>query len=154
IMFQGGARTVLEGPATLEIRSSFGVFLQQGKFTVTVEDPLVKGFEVLAPGMKYTDLGTEFGVVVAANGEQEVHVFRGKVEAEQVEDEGESGSRGDLEPPSSPPRPLAPSPPLVLTANQAIRVPAPHTADKPDEPIQRLAADAKQFVRADQVRQI
>ena len=36
--------------------------------------------------MKYTDLGTEFGVLVQESGEQEVDVFRGAVQAEAVDD--------------------------------------------------------------------
>jgi ferric-dicitrate binding protein FerR (iron transport regulator) len=150
IVFQGGARTLLEGPATLEIRSRMGVYLQQGKFTVTVENPLAKGFEVRAPGMKYTDLGTEFGVLVAANGDQEVHVFRGTVQAEA--DNAVKKSPGDGQSTEPPPPPQAPSTPLVLKANEAIRVPAPHSATpnsagKADESVQRIASDDKQFTR-------
>jgi hypothetical protein len=160
IIFQGGARTLLEGPATLEIRSCMGVYLQQGKFTVTVENPLARGFEVLAPGMKYTDLGTEFGVAVAANGEQEVHVFRGNVRAEEVTDE--SSGTGDAEPApapqgvqsvtgsddSHPPSPSSHKAPAVLSANQGLHVAAPDPSGNRAKQVERIAANEKQFVRS------
>jgi hypothetical protein len=145
IIFQGGARTLLQGPATLEIRSRLGVYLQQGKFTVAVENPLAKGFEVRAPGMKYTDLGTEFGVFVATNGEQEVNVFRGRVQAEVVRDEGEGARRKEADTSSSA---SAPSPPVVLSANQAIHVAAPNAANAEDRQVRQVAPDDKQFIRA------
>jgi hypothetical protein len=160
IIFQGGARTLLEGPASLEIRSRMGVYLQQGKFTVTVENPLARGFEVRAPGMKYTDLGTEFGVFVAANGEQEVQVFRGNVRAE--EETSESLGTGDVETApapqgvqsvtgsdeSHPPSPSSHKPPAVLSANQGLHVAAPDPSGKKPKQVERVAANDKKFVRA------
>jgi hypothetical protein len=172
LIFKSGARTVLEGPATLEIRSRMGVYLQHGKLTATIENPLAKGFEVRAPGMKYTDLGTEFGVSVAANGEQEVHVFRGNVQAEEVGDEQlaaadeKSGMRDDEQAPipqSVPSAPRSddshPSSPVphhgtVLSANQAIHVAAPDASGKPNKPMERMAANGKQFVRTGQFDQL
>ena len=97
--------------------------------------------------MKYTDLGTEFGVVVAENGVQEAHVFRGKVQAERG-NERERGRGGEGETKQSPHPPFSPSPPLVLTADQAIRVAAPNLAGTPIKPIELIAANTKQFVRA------
>jgi hypothetical protein len=160
IVFQGGARTLLEGPATLEIRSRMGAYLQQGKFTVTVENPLAKGFEVLAPGMKYTDLGTEFGVYVAANGEQEMQVFRGTVQAEELTDES-SGAR-DAEPAPAPPHvqsvtgsdgsqspsPNSHKPPKVFSANQGVHVAAPDPSGKKPREVERIASDEKKFIRS------
>jgi hypothetical protein len=147
VMFQSGVRAVLQGPATLEIGSRKSAVLDQGRLTVRVEDPDAHGFEVHTLGMKYTDLGTEFGVWMKEDGTQEMVVFRGKVRAEkaseipnlksQVSDGETDGAR--ISP--SPHLPISPSS-IVLTANQAIRV---VSADKPIEPI---AADEKQFVRA------
>jgi hypothetical protein len=157
IIFQGGAKTVLEGPATLEIRSRTGAFLRQGKFTVAVENPLARGFAVYTPGMKYTDLGTAFGVCVAKDGTQEMHVFRGKVQAEQADEtdngEREMGKKEERESPdsssdsSSPllPRPAQQAPPpttpLILTANEAVRVAGA------GKPIERVAYNEERFVR-------
>jgi hypothetical protein len=153
IIFQGGARTLLEGPAKLEIRSRMGAYLQQGKFTVTVENPLAKGFEVLAPGMKYTDLGTEFGVAVAANGEQELQVFRGTVQAEAYKEE-QKNRNGGVEVQESPQSVVTPPTPVVIGANQAIHVAAPDQAGTNHKQIERIAANDKHFIRTDQINQI
>ena len=88
-MFQSGARAVLQGPATLEVASKTSALLQHGKVTVTAEEPDAHGFEIHTPGMKVTDLGTEFGVLVAKDGMQEVHVFRGSVQRQSMEREAQ-----------------------------------------------------------------
>jgi hypothetical protein len=108
---------------------------------VTVEDPSARGFVVDAPGMKYTDLGTEFGVQVSQSGEQEMHVFRGRVRAEQGARSSEQGA-GSKEQGASGARS-----PLVVSAHEAIRVAAPDPSGKPSKPIQFIAADEKRFVR-------
>jgi hypothetical protein len=158
IMFQSGARAVLQGPATLEIRSRMAAYLQHGKVAIAVEDSLVKGFEVRTPGMKYTDLGTEFGVYVAANGEQEMQVFRGTVQAEEVTDEN-SGT-GNAEPApkgvessqgndgSQPPSQSSHKPPAVFSANQGVHVAPPDPSGKKPRQVERIAADDKKFTRS------
>jgi hypothetical protein len=166
IVFKNGARAVLQGPATIEVRSHSCAFLNGGKVVVTAEGAKARGFVIAAPGMKYTDLGTEFGVLVANGGEQEVHVFRGTVQAEEVADEGsEMRDAGHAPTPqgvqsvtgSDGSHPSSPTPrtsPTVLTADQGARVGAPSGSDKPSRPIVRIAADGKQFVRAGQMDQI
>ena len=146
IVFRDGARAVLQGPATLYVRSQRTAFLERGKCAVSVEDARVKGFEIGTRGMKYTDLGTEFGVLVAATGEQEVHVFRGKVRAEQGY-EREKG-RGGEEEKGRREREHSESAPLVLAAHQAVRVAAPNAAGEPVKPVEFIAANVKEFVRA------
>ncbi len=94
IVFDGGAETVLEGPATLEIRSRASIALDRGKCAVTADKPSARGFTIHAPGMTYTDLGTEFGVLVAPAGQQEVHVFRGRVQAVQGAESKERRGHG------------------------------------------------------------
>jgi hypothetical protein len=173
IRFKNGARAVLQGPATLEIRSQSCAYLSGGKVAVTAEGAKARGFVIGAPGMKYTDLGTEFGVLVAKDGEQEVHVFRGSVQAEEVADEKpqttdegpgmrdaghaptpqgvQSVTGSDGSHPSSPaPQP----PPAVLSADQALRVGSSGAPGTPARRIVRIAADGKQFVRAAQMDQI
>jgi hypothetical protein len=145
IVFQDGARAILQGPASLEVRSRSAAFLDRGKCTVSVENAAVKGFEVDTRGMKYTDLGTEFGVLVAQSGEQEVHVFRGRVQAATNADGG-SKREGEGENLQSPRFRVAPSPPLVLSANESIRVEKPQENAPPV--IVRQAAKPDQFVRA------
>jgi hypothetical protein len=140
-MFQSGVRAVLQGPATLEVSSKMGAFLSRGRLTVTVLDPDARGFAVHAPGMKYTDLGTEFGVFVRKDGSQEMHVFRGKVQAEA---EGQAGVSlpehgANLEA-------SAPVAPLILFAHQAIRVAAAGSG-KPERPFEQFSANEKRFSR-------
>jgi hypothetical protein len=147
IMFESGVRCVLQGPATMEVASRTGAVLRRGKLTIKVEDPDARGFEVRAPGMKYTDLGTEFGVWVRKDGAQEVVVFRGSVKAEAVDRrDGEIGRWGDGETDAASFSPsshhaLSPSS-IVLTAHQAVRLGAP------GKPMERIKAEEKQFVRA------
>jgi hypothetical protein len=151
IVFQNGAQAILEGPAVLELHSFSNVALARGKLTVTVEDPSARGFEVDSPGMRYTDFGTEFGVLVSATGEQEVHVFRGTVKAEERVASAETHGAGD-NPHTSGGRGAEVSGghgvprSLILMANDAIRVTAPNAATGATA-IKRIAADEKQFVR-------
>jgi hypothetical protein len=140
VMFQTGVRTVLQGPATMEIDTRSSTRLGEGKLTVRVENAAGRGFVVRAPGMKYTDLGTEFGLWVQNGGQQEVHVFRGQVRAEPISEPGESsgekGNRGAASVPSA----LHPVT-LVLTAQQAMRIAAP------GKPVERIVANEKRFHR-------
>lgn len=81
IEFFGGAALLVEGPAEFEIVSPSQVIWRHGKVRVRVP-PAARGFEMLTPGMKLVDLGTEFGVEVdrATTGSR-VQVFSGEVEA-------------------------------------------------------------------------
>jgi hypothetical protein len=81
IEFFSGAALLVEGPAEFEIVSPWQVVWRHGKARVRVP-PAARGFEVLTPGMKLVDLGTEFGVEVdrATTGAR-VQVFSGEVEA-------------------------------------------------------------------------
>jgi hypothetical protein len=150
ILFQNGVRAVLQGPAALEVSSKSSTLLERGRLTVAVIDPDARGFAVYASGMKYTDLGTEFGVYVAKDGSQEMHVFRGKVQAEMAANlPAPSGRLPSGASPSNPksersdPPHFVPLPsPLVLSANQAIRV------TNPSKPFEPIAADEKPFFRA------
>jgi len=80
IRFRCGTRVVIEGPAHLDLVSARSIRLRQGKLTARVPAEAI-GFEVLSPQGKVIDLGTEFGVSVAANGVTDVYVFEGQVEA-------------------------------------------------------------------------
>jgi hypothetical protein len=152
IIFENGAQALLQGPATLEVRSRSSALLSRGKIAVTVENPAARGFEIDAPGMKYTDFGTEFGVLVAQSGAQEVHVFRGTVQAATNADR-QKGRQGERENLQSPPLPVAPSPPpLLLSANESIRVEKPQ--DNAPPVIVRQAAKPDQFVRTEQMPQV
>jgi len=80
VQFQCGARVVLEGPARLRLLSEKSARLMSGKLTARVPGAKT-GFEIVSPQGKVIDLGTEFGVAVAADGATDVYVFEGKVEA-------------------------------------------------------------------------
>ena len=151
-VFRNGAKTIVEGPAVCEFSSSASVGLSRGKCAVTVEDSSARGFVVDAPGMKYTDLGTEFGVLVAESGVQEMHVFRGQVQAEQGREPG-AGSRAQgaesKQQSAVGARSMlhAPRSSLIVSAHEAIRVAALDPSGKPGKPIEHIAADEKRFVR-------
>ena len=77
--FSSGASITLQGPTKFEIMSSAQTRLHCGILTAQIPESAA-GFEVFTPAMDVTDLGTAFGVAVAANGETDVCVFEGKVE--------------------------------------------------------------------------
>ncbi len=75
-----GVILTLEGPSDLEIVSSDRVVCHRGKLRVRVPD-WAKGFVVSGPGSDVTDLGTEFGMNVEADGKARIMVFEGKAVA-------------------------------------------------------------------------
>ncbi len=78
--FYSGAQLSLAGPAKLELIDPSKVVCHYGKLKAKV--PLVaQGFTILTPESEVIDLGTEFGVEVTKNGQTEIHVFDGEVEA-------------------------------------------------------------------------
>ena len=105
ITYDTGARVILDGPCTYKVESRAGGFLALGKLTAKVrkreglaasaartkpqaanpESPSSfilhpsSLFSVRTPTAIVTDLGTEFGVEVSANGDTTSHVFQGKV---------------------------------------------------------------------------
>ena len=83
IEFYSGATVIIEGPASLDIRSADEAFCRFGKVRGSVP-PQAHGFTVSTPEYDLVDLGTEFGIAVAEDGKSEVHVFDGKVELRGV----------------------------------------------------------------------
>ena len=81
ITYDTGAKVILQGPVTYEVESRNSGFLSVGKLTGKVEVEKAKGFSVRTPTAVVTDLGTEFGVEVQRNGQCELQVFQGAVEA-------------------------------------------------------------------------
>ncbi|MBN1393995.1 MAG: FecR domain-containing protein, partial [Pirellulales bacterium] len=99
ITYQSGAKVILEGPCSYKIESSAGGFLTKGKLTANLRTqgskPKARSsepsplsslpsplFSVRTPTAVVTDLGTEFGVEVDANGETTSHVFQGSVQVQ------------------------------------------------------------------------
>jgi FecR protein len=79
ILFDGGARVELEGPATFDLVSARAGFLQGGSLRASVP-PAATGFRIETPAARVVDLGTEFRVTVDDAGATEVRVLRGRVE--------------------------------------------------------------------------
>jgi hypothetical protein len=89
LTFESGVKTILEGPARIELRSDKQVELLGGHLTLLAsESP--KGFSVLSRGVKLVPESAEFGLVASADLEAEMHVFSGKVEAEMGSEWGEA----------------------------------------------------------------
>jgi len=80
IRFQSGAQVLLQGPATLELLSANSAKLTKGKLSAQVP-PAARGFQIHAPNGKVVDLGTEFGISVEDDGQAQVVVFQGQVDA-------------------------------------------------------------------------
>ena len=83
IEFFSGVQVILEGPAELELVSARACRLRQGRMNAHVAES-GRGFKVLSSRLEVVDRGTAFGLSVAANGAEEVHVFQGLVEVTRV----------------------------------------------------------------------
>ncbi|MEX1224992.1 MAG: hypothetical protein WEA31_10640 [Pirellulales bacterium] len=97
IKFDEDAVVVLEGPSRFEIQSSGAMRLISGSLLGEVPAAAV-GFVVVTPSARIIDLGTEFGVHVDRDGNEEMHVFQGSVQV------------------------LAGEAEYVLTSNQALKI--------------------------------
>ncbi|MCK4997933.1 MAG: FecR domain-containing protein [Anaerohalosphaera sp.] len=78
IVFNDGAKVILEGPADFELSSTSAMELFSGKVVANVNRDAA-GFTVQTPSGKVLDLGTEFGVDVDLAGNSDIHVFDGEV---------------------------------------------------------------------------
>lgn len=98
----GGADVIVHGPAKFDLPSGKQVILSAGRLTAHAGKGAA-GFEVTTSSADVVDLGTEFGVSVAADGATEAHVMVGKVALAARESVG---------------------PPVAVSANAAGRVEA------------------------------
>ena len=88
IVFEDGARVVIDGPATFSVSNTDRIQIENGKIFVHVPSKSI-GFRVDTPSCDVVDLGTEFGINVNKAGEAEVHLYKGKamlVPAVKLED--------------------------------------------------------------------
>ena len=81
ITFNGGALVAVTAPAELELQDAGHAFLHAGQVVAYVPARAV-GFTIETPGARVVDLGTEFGVRVAADGVTDLQVHRGLVQAQ------------------------------------------------------------------------
>lgn len=79
LKFRRGADVVIEGPAVFNLTSPSSLTLTSGKISATATGA-AHGFVVQTPTARVTDLGTEFGVTVDADGGTKIDVFAGKVQ--------------------------------------------------------------------------
>jgi hypothetical protein len=82
-----GVMLSVQGPADLDLTSAERIHCQHGKLRARVP-PGAEGFTVLAPGASVVDLGTEFGLNVAADGTSELMVFEGQAEVSLLNAQG------------------------------------------------------------------
>lgn len=87
--FLSGALVALKGPAALRIDSGTECYLMRG--TLVARAPIdAATFTVRSPGSEIVDLGTEFAVVVDADGRTDVHVLDGEVEVSPANGTGQN----------------------------------------------------------------
>lgn len=123
VTFDSGIRIVLQGPADLHVDSADGAFLVSGAAVTTVPASADR-FTLRTTTLVLVAADAEFGIAVAENGNNEIHVFSGEVDA----------------------RPTAPATPLDrrLSAGEAFTV-----SPAPGETIAfaESGVPARQFVR-------
>jgi len=81
INFQSGAKLALQAPAELRLLGPNSAELTSGVATVRVPGE-IKGFVLITPHQRVTDLGTSFGVDVDTAGDTSISVFEGEIELE------------------------------------------------------------------------
>jgi hypothetical protein len=80
ITFDCGAQITLEGPAALSIDSAWEATLNHGKMSVEVPHEAI-GFRAASATVDVVDLGTEYCMLVSKEGETDVGVLQGSVQA-------------------------------------------------------------------------
>jgi hypothetical protein len=101
-------RLVVEGPANVRFLSDAELLVAHGRIVATFPGG---GLIVRCPTGTVRDLGTEFGVAVAADGQTEVAVFKGRVSAAIASTSGTSSAGA--------PSTTRPATALLLTGGQA-----------------------------------
>jgi hypothetical protein len=78
IVFKNGAETILQAPCRFRLCSPEKMILFQGTLSAIVPKRAI-GFSIDTPTAEIVDYGTEFGVLVDAANQSEIHVFKGEV---------------------------------------------------------------------------
>jgi ferric-dicitrate binding protein FerR (iron transport regulator) len=79
VQHASGATLIVEGPALVEILGGNEAQLDRGQLTAHVP-PGATGYRIQTSTAEIEDLGTEFGLLVEADGDLEVHVLTGRVQ--------------------------------------------------------------------------
>ena len=77
LMFDGGAKVVLEAPASFELLGEDRMMLTSGRLSALVSKE-AQGFTVDTPSTRVIDLGTEFGVHATKHNNALVQVYEGE----------------------------------------------------------------------------
>ena len=88
-----GASVIIEGPAELQLESSWRAFCTQGKIRAHVP-PAARGFIIDTKQTRIVDLGTEFGLTVDED-KARVEVFDGKIRLENSTNPAHEMNAGD-----------------------------------------------------------
>lgn len=83
IDFASGVKSIIQAPASLSLPTPDRLFVHEGRAWFRVPEKAV-GFQANTDQLHVTDLGTEFGIIADRGlrfSDDEVHVFKGKVEA-------------------------------------------------------------------------
>jgi hypothetical protein len=89
VSLSGGGRIIMQGPSVVEVLGSDRVAVARGLVAARYDkrarrpqspEPAAIPLTIETPALVIEDLGTEFGVGVAADGSAEVHVFQGLVQ--------------------------------------------------------------------------
>ncbi|MHC4207578.1 MAG: FecR domain-containing protein, partial [Planctomycetota bacterium] len=79
LVFDEGAKVVVEAPAVFELRGEDRMMVHSGRITTLVSEA-AQGFRVDTPTSRVTDLGTEFGVQVSHHGDTVVQMYQGRAQ--------------------------------------------------------------------------
>jgi hypothetical protein len=79
VLFDTGAKLLLEGPCILEVKGPNAAFLTLGSAEVLADSKESEGFTLATPSSKFVDLGTAFSATVAPDGLSRLEVSQGKV---------------------------------------------------------------------------
>jgi len=78
IAFKQGAHVIIQAPSRFRLVSPGRMYLTTGTVTAHVPQEAI-GFTIETPSAIFEDFGTEFGVIVDASSQSEVHVFDGEI---------------------------------------------------------------------------
>ena len=85
LAFPCGATATVRGPSAFKVAGPNALHLERGELSAQVDSAQCGEFVVSTPTVRVVDRGTAFAVRVASQGEAEVDVFQGVVEAARVE---------------------------------------------------------------------
>ena len=88
VTFDSGAQLVIEGPASVDLRSEWEAVLHRGSLKANVP-PEAAGFRVTNAAVEVVDLGTEFSMTAEEGGAAEVFVLKGAVEVHPRDGHGD-----------------------------------------------------------------